>query len=342
MKEMILLDGKKKQFKANLHCHSTLSDGKLTPEELIAAYKAQGYDVLAITDHCRPVDHSDKSDPHFMLLTGYEAYVRHTAGKSCPFDPEIHVNLLAKDPHNVKLVCYNKGYCKYIPEQEHELLERVGSERPREYTTEYINEFIATAVENGYLVTYNHPFWSMESEERIMSYRGYFSLELYNTSSHTVNHLENAEMLYDAMLRRGIRVGCHAGDDNHNAKPLDHPDSDSFGGHTMILADALEYGQIVQALERKECYASTGPRIHAISIRESEQGRVVHVECSPAYQVYLFQGSKSVKHVTAPEGERLTSVDLPLHPEARFVRVAVWEKDGKAANSRGYFPEEWA
>ena len=39
------------QYKANLHCHSTLSDGKLTPDELKAAYKENGYSVLAITDH---------------------------------------------------------------------------------------------------------------------------------------------------------------------------------------------------------------------------------------------------------------------------------------------------
>ena len=31
------------QFKANLHCHSNLSDGRLTPEELVRAYRGQGY-----------------------------------------------------------------------------------------------------------------------------------------------------------------------------------------------------------------------------------------------------------------------------------------------------------
>ena len=205
MANVILLDAKKKQFKANLHCHSNLSDGKLSPEELKAAYKAHGYDVLAITDHCRPADHTAMSEEDFLMLTGYEAYIRTTTGKSDAYAPEVHLNLLAKEPHNLKYLCYNKGYCKYLPEEEHARLDRVGSERPREYTTEYVNEFIRTATENGYLVTYNHPFWSMESEERIMSYKGYFSLELYNTSSYTVNHLENGEMLYDAMLRRGIQ-----------------------------------------------------------------------------------------------------------------------------------------
>ena len=39
------------QYKANLHSHSTLSDGCLTPEEMAAAYREQGYSILAITDH---------------------------------------------------------------------------------------------------------------------------------------------------------------------------------------------------------------------------------------------------------------------------------------------------
>ena len=35
----VFISKDKKQFKANMHCHSTISDGKLTPEELKEAYK---------------------------------------------------------------------------------------------------------------------------------------------------------------------------------------------------------------------------------------------------------------------------------------------------------------
>ena len=34
-------------YKANLHSHSTLSDGCVTPEEMKAAYKEKGYSILA-------------------------------------------------------------------------------------------------------------------------------------------------------------------------------------------------------------------------------------------------------------------------------------------------------
>ena len=85
------------QYKANLHSHSNLSDGSLTPEAMAEAYQAKGYSVLAITDHEAPYDHSRLSTPDFLMLTGYEAYIRPSADCQLdPYGPEIHLNLLAK------------------------------------------------------------------------------------------------------------------------------------------------------------------------------------------------------------------------------------------------------
>src|SRR5947209_6191196 len=38
-------------WRGNLHTHSTLSDGALSPEEVCALYRDAGYDFLALTDH---------------------------------------------------------------------------------------------------------------------------------------------------------------------------------------------------------------------------------------------------------------------------------------------------
>lgn len=337
----ILISSDKKQYKANLHCHSVRSDGKLTPEELKALYKANGYDVLAITDHCNPKDHSYLNEEGFLMLTGYEAYIRSTGGRYNQFLPELHINLFARDPKNETLICYNPGYTKYVPKEEHDKIVKAGSERPREYTVEYINEFINTAIENGYLVSYNHPYWSMESEERILSYENIFSLEMYNTSSYVINNLENGEMLYDVMLRNGKRIGCHAGDDNHNGHPFDSPYNDSCGWYTVFLADKLEYSSIIDAMDKKDFYASNGPRINELSVVDGDEGKTVHIECSPASKVFLYFGSKSPKHVRLPKGETRTSFDLPLHPNAEYLRVSVYDADGNIANSRGFFKDEW-
>lgn len=38
-------------LRCNLHTHTTVSDGAKTPNEVMALYRAEGYDVLALTDH---------------------------------------------------------------------------------------------------------------------------------------------------------------------------------------------------------------------------------------------------------------------------------------------------
>lgn len=50
---MKLFDESLPFLKGNLHCHTTLSDGHLTPEESLALYRNMGYDFLAFTDHWR-------------------------------------------------------------------------------------------------------------------------------------------------------------------------------------------------------------------------------------------------------------------------------------------------
>ena len=59
-------------YKANLHSHSTVSDGTLSPAEMKALYKSRGYSVLACTDHELLVPHHDLTDEDFLMLTGFE------------------------------------------------------------------------------------------------------------------------------------------------------------------------------------------------------------------------------------------------------------------------------
>ena len=38
-------------WRGNLHTHSTLSDGVLSPEAVVEAYKGAGYDFMMLSDH---------------------------------------------------------------------------------------------------------------------------------------------------------------------------------------------------------------------------------------------------------------------------------------------------
>ena len=55
-----------KQYRANLHSHTNLSDGTLTPEQMVQAYQEKGYSILAITDHEAPYDHTALSTADFQ------------------------------------------------------------------------------------------------------------------------------------------------------------------------------------------------------------------------------------------------------------------------------------
>lgn len=334
---MYLISPNKKQYKANLHCHSTISDGKLTPEALKEAYKERGYSILSITDHEAPCAHNDLSEDDFIMLTGYEAYIRPSAdGSYNRYAPEVHLNLFAKDPENETMICYNPSYSRYIPQERKDELKKAGSQKQREFTADYVNEFIRTAKENGYIVSYNHPYWSMESEAAILSYDGYFSIEMINYSSYIENALEHNGQIYDRLLCEGKRIFCHGGDDNHNNFSFDSPYCDSFGGATVILADELKYDKVIKAMESGEMYSTMGPEIKEVSF----DGKNIHIECSEAVKVLVYYGSKTPSKLYAEKGESITSADFEVAQNLRYVRVSVIDKDGKRADTRGYFRDE--
>lgn len=68
---MKLFDTDKPFFKGNLHCHTTNSDGKLTPEECKAFYREHGYDFLSITDH-RKLSEETHMEDGMLVLCGME------------------------------------------------------------------------------------------------------------------------------------------------------------------------------------------------------------------------------------------------------------------------------
>lgn len=332
-----LISPESKQYKANLHSHSIISDGKKTPQEIKEMYKKNGYSILAITDHEVPRNHSYLTDEDFIMITGYETYIRNN--KDCIYDiydKEVHINLFARDPENEAVVCYNPRYCKYLPEEEKEKLKKVGSQKPREFTVEYINEYIRTAKENGYIVAFNHPWWSMADEADSLAYEGFFSMEMCNYGSYLSSHLEYNAALYDKMLLKGKKLFCHSADDNHNSRPADAPNFDSFGAFTMIMPKEFTYGSIIEAMENGEMYSSMGPLFKEVYM----EGNKIHIECSDVERIMVFTGSKKPKSQFANVGETINCADFEIDDRAKFVRVSIVDKYGRFADTRGFFRDE--
>ena len=88
-------------YKANLHCHTTLSDGRLTPEEIKELYKSQGYSIVAYTDHNILIPHNDLSDDAFLALNGLEMDTNEHEVIPCPkYNKTSHVCYIALEPDN--------------------------------------------------------------------------------------------------------------------------------------------------------------------------------------------------------------------------------------------------
>ena len=94
-------------FKANLHCHSTFSDGKRTPEELKEEYMARGYSAIAFTDHNVFIPHNELTDERFVALNGMELDVKEI-GEQTPFNKCCHICYVALSPDTEKTVCWHR------------------------------------------------------------------------------------------------------------------------------------------------------------------------------------------------------------------------------------------
>ena len=96
-------------YKANLHCHTNISDGKLSPEEVKKIYKDQGYSIVAYTDHDVLLSHQDLADETFLPLNGYEMEVTQTRNAPSRSKKTCHICLVALDPENLTQVCYHRS-----------------------------------------------------------------------------------------------------------------------------------------------------------------------------------------------------------------------------------------
>jgi len=313
-------------YKANLHSHSTVSDGELTPEEMKKLYMDNGYSIIAYTDHNHFVTHNELSDESFLALNGVEnAADEH--GKPQFFDRCCDICFISLSPdrklhpfQNENNVIGDGEYSPFTPE----------------YCTEDINAMIKTGTENGFFATYNHPTWSLEDYERYMSYYGMNAMEIFNFSSSVDGYDEYNPEIYDNMLRSGKRIFCLATDDNHNRAP-NTCHWDSFGGFTMIKAPSLKYEDVADALKNGHFYSSRGPEIYALWIDTSNWS--VHIKCSDAVKTVCTRGGRRCRAVYAKEHgvEALNEMYFSINKDDIYFRITVFDKDGMTADTNAYF-----
>lgn len=326
-------------YKANFHTHTTVSDGKLTPEEIRDAYKEQGYSILALTDHSVVVEHQGLNQEDFLLLTGVEIDINDVDSPVGDVrGRQRHLCLIAKDPMNNWVPFRDPNP---IPVSvQYEKLDVFGG-MSREYSPENINAVIAECNKRGYLVIYNHPVWSLESYPDYAPMKGLWGMEYRNSCSLSGGHDENNSQVYQDLSVLGNRIMPVCADDTH--RPV-HPNGYRVLGNSwnMIGAEKLDYPSVIAAMEKGELYGSCGPEIHSLSWEDNK----LTVRCSPAAKIQVVTYFCWAKLALAGD-EPLTEATFPMEGWVKrakknggFLRLIVTAANGTYAVTRSYWLDE--
>jgi hypothetical protein len=204
--------------KAQLHCHTSASDGRWAPRELLGMYRDAGYAFVAITDHNRVTRCSDLDGPDFLAVPGTED----TVSRLLP----------PLGPH----------------------LGRLFVEAPSRSGT--AQERIDRTVAAGGVVSLCHPSWTGNlgtgawSLRSVAALRGYHLMEIWNPHSDPAADLRR----WDAALSaRGPQapVWGVAVDDCHHAGQFNR-------GWIVVQVTAVTAEALKAALLAGAFYASTG------------------------------------------------------------------------------------
>ncbi|MBN1459072.1 MAG: CehA/McbA family metallohydrolase [Armatimonadetes bacterium] len=215
-------------YRANLHAHTTMSDGDLSPEESANFYEQAGYQVLAITDHDW-VTEVEAAERGLLLLPGVEL-----GGDRCRQGSRYHV---------VGLGVGCNGRMEVAP----------GAT---------VQDLVNTLREAGGIAFLAHPYWSGLMTEEVQGIDGCFALEVYNTGCDLEILRGYSTVHWDDLLTLGRDYGGLAVDDGHKGA-VDHG-----LGWTMIRAEELSAEAVRDALLRGRYYASTGPELRDLTVSE--------------------------------------------------------------------------
>ena len=304
---MSILFSADNMYKANLHCHSTMSDGAYSPDKLKKLYTSRGYSIIAFTDHYACPNHAGLCDENFLAINGCEVSITEMS-KEWDRARTYHFNLYAgcqdlpPPPLNVR------GEINYSD-------------------IAAINDYIKQIKHAGYLVCYNHAYWSMQDIRDYGGLKGLFAMEIYNHCSEVEDgYYGYTPQVYDEMLRTGQQLFCVSVDDNHN-RNYHH---DSFGGWIMINSPSLAYGDVMASLAAGDFYSSQGPEIYEIRLEDQK----LHIRCSEVDSIVVYTAGR---HCYIKDFGGITHAEFDLNGNEGYIRVMCRDAQNRDANSNAYF-----
>ncbi|MCC6581286.1 MAG: CehA/McbA family metallohydrolase [Phycisphaeraceae bacterium] len=215
-------------MRGNLHTHTTQSDGRCVPQQVIDDYARRGYGFLMISDH--------------DILTDAAKYATwNTHGMVMIPGNEISAN----GPH----LLHVDADCLIDPAPSR---------------SHVINEINAVAAQSGRgFAIVNHPDWQEKFDHCSISelrlWAGYIGMEIYNGVITILDGNPYATNKWDMLLAGGRRVWGFANDDSHAPAHVE------LGWNTAYVKDRSVAG-VVEALKQGRFYASTGVTITSITV----------------------------------------------------------------------------
>jgi hypothetical protein len=270
-------------YKANLHTHTSNSDGLLSPAETIEKYKKSGHDILAITDHNF---FTMVNSPDILLIPGAE------------YHPLNKKNTVSEKHH---LVCLNikKGLSDEV--------ENISAQ-------DLINNVIG---QEGFVVA-GHPYWLKQDISDLKNLKGISAIEVYNATCSGVGR-ELSEQIWDDYCIRVKPVYGIACDDCH----FKNPARDFNKGWVWVKTKTLTLAHVMEALKKGMFYSSTGPEIKDVKVTENNEGILeVFIQSSPAKSIALL-AAYGGGQLSGANGKLLESGVFYIRKDNPFFRIEV-------------------
>lgn len=286
-------------YRGNIHTHSTISDGKLSVEELKAEYKSRGYSFLAITDHNVYGDYSYLDEEGFIFLSGVEidtfsdGKAKHIIGLGVPGRNSFK--------HLQKLSDLTKG-------------------------KQSMQEMVDVLCENGNLAIVAHPRWSKLDFDDLTGTKGITGFEIYNNVCEMVWCNGNSEIYCDKLVASSNHKWLFASDDLHWLN--EH----AIGGFIMVKAKSLTAADIIDSIEKGSFYASNGPLIYDYYA----EGKKVFIKCSKVSKIYLMNDNYYEECAWIFGKDGITSAEFEFK-KARSVRAVIVDDYGRRAYTNPLF-----
>ena len=290
--------GEGKFLKGGLHCHTTRSDGRLSPEDTERKHAENGYDFLAITDH-RNYNRTDYApDAGLLIIPGMEfdaTFVRDD-GFRC-----FHTVCLGPDDDT-------NGFADG---------ERCESGKVNDQFD--FQEYLNWIHSKNNITFYCHPEWSSTPARYFDKLVGEFAMEVWNSGCAIEDDMDYNAPYWDEMLGLGHKIWGVAVDDGH-------AEYQHCNGWVMVKAEK-NVNAVLTALKEGNFYSSCGPEIKDFYIEDGK----AHVVCSPVSKILFCADRHPSRKISCGDGEELTSAEIDLKDSYKYVRATVVDENGNRA-----------